>query len=135
MAYALVQSPAEAPASPQPAGEDTREDYQPYKISSAGKQQKLRLIERGQRRDSLRYCFVLRLRHTQPSLLSVIYADCVFTLVGRNLDELERLIDDERVAEIHVFNALYHRPPPPTAPIIEKIRIEPRREAGKRLLH
>jgi hypothetical protein len=133
MVYALLQPEADLP--PLPAGEDTREEYQPYKVSPTGKPQKLRLIERGQRRDSLRYCFVLRLRHTPPSLLSVIYADCVFTLVGQHLDELEKLLDDERVAEIHVFNPLYHRPPAEGTPLIEKIRLEPRREAGERLMH
>lgn len=109
--------------------------YQPYKLVTTGKGQKLKLIDRGHVCDSLSYCFVLRLRHTPPNLLSVIYADCAFTLVGQHLDEFEKLLDDERVAEIHVFNPLHHLPPSPGKPIIEKLRLDPRREAGERMLH
>jgi hypothetical protein len=132
MAYALLQQSAEALPS---LTEDAREPYQPYKLVTTGKGQKLKLIDRGLVCDTLRYCFVLRLRRTWPNLLSVIYADGAFTLVGQHLDELEKLLEDERIAEIHVFNPLYHRPPPAGTPLIEKIRLDPRREAGERHLH
>ncbi len=134
MSYALLQNhPSDSHVHP--TGEDTRVEYQPYKQRPSGNLLRLRLIDRGLSRDLLRYCFILRIRHTAPSLLSVIYADCVFTLVGQYLEELERLLDDERVSEIHVYNPLHHRPPPPGTPIIEKIRMEPRREAGERPMH
>jgi hypothetical protein len=132
MSYALLQP---SPQAPSPFPEDARQEYQPYKLILKGKEQKLKLIDRGRVCDSLRYCFVLRLRRTPPNLLSVIYADCVFTLIGQHLDEIEKLLDDERIGEIHVFNPLYHHPPPAGTPIIEKIRLDPRREAGERMLH
>jgi hypothetical protein len=47
---------------------------------------------------------VLRLHRTVPNLLSVIYADCAFTIVGWHLDALEKLLDRERVAAIHDFS-------------------------------
>ena len=134
MPYALREHVYAPPKLPY-ADEDSRVEYRPYKQRPSGNLLRLRLIDPGQSRDCLRYCFILRIRHTAPNLLSVIYADCVFTLIGQPLDELERLLDDERVSEIHVFNPRIHLPPPPGTPVIEKIRIESRREAGERLMH
>lgn len=104
--------------------------YRPYDRGHTAKQRlTLDLIDQDLHIDTLYYPYMLRVRFTPPSLLSLICFDGVFTLRGRHLDELRRLIRDHLVSEVHVFNARYHDAPPPQTPLIEKITLEPRRVA------
>ena len=114
--------------------EEPKIPYRPYTLARK-KADKLQLLSHGGVSDRLRYALVLRLRHSPPRLLSVIYADCVFTLVGDSLAELEDWLDKERVESVQVFDARYHLPPEPGTPVIEKMTIEPRGQGGERPLH
>lgn len=119
--------------------EDTDETprlYRPYDIGHAAKQRlTLDLIDLGLSIDTLYYPYMLRVRFTPPRLLSLVCFDCVFTITGRHLDELRRLIRDHLVSEVRVFNAHYHDAPPPHTPLIEKITIEPRRTHEQHSMH
>ena len=119
------------PAALLPEEETPDEDarlYRPYDICHTTKQKPaLDLIDRGRTIDTLYYPYMLRVRYTPPRLLSLVCFDCVFTITGRHLDELRRLLRDHLVSEVHVFHADHHDMPPPRTPCIEKITIEPRR--------
>jgi hypothetical protein len=119
--------------------EDTGEDprlYRPYdKSHTANQRLTLDLIDRELHIDTLYYPYMLRVRFTPPHLLSLICFDCVFTIRGKHLDELRRLVRDYLVSEVHVFNARYHDAPPPQTPVIEKITIEPRRAHDQQSTH
>jgi len=80
-------------------------------------------------------CLAAAAQLTPPHLLSLICFDCVFTIHGRHLDELRRLVRDYLVSEVHVFNARYHDAPPPHTPVIEKITLEPRRAHDQQSTH
>ena len=117
-------APPEAPKIP----------YQPYRLART-KADKLQLLGHGGTSDRLRYALVLRLRHSPPRLLSLIYADGVFTLTGSDLGDLEQQLDEERVECVQVYDARHHLPPEPGTPIIEKLTIEPRGQGSERTLH
>src|SRR5438270_1155384 len=86
--------------------------YRPYETSHTTKQTlALDLIDQGLTIDTLYYPYMLRVRYTPPRLLSLVCFDCVFTITGRHLDELRRLVRDHLVSEVHVFNARYHDAP------------------------
>lgn len=102
--------------------------HQAYLIGHTTKEcPALDLIDQGMTIDTLYYPYVLRVRYTPPRLLSLVYFDAVFTIAGRHLDELRRLIRDRLVSEVHVFNTQYFDPPLAHMPLIEKILLEPRR--------
>ena len=127
----MSRSSAFAHAAALLEAEDTGEDprlYRPYDRGHTAKQRlTLDLIDRDLHIDTLYYPYMLRVRFTPPHLLSLICFDGVFTIRGKQLDELRRLIRDHLVSEVHVFNARYHDAPPPHTPLIEKITLEPRR--------
>ena len=135
MPHALAHLPLPPVANPIPE-EEGRILYRPYDIGHAAKQRfTLDLIAQDGTTDTLYYPYMLRVRYTPPRLLSLICFDCVFTLTGRHLEELRKLVRDHLVSEVRVFNAHRHQAPPAHLPVIETITIEPRRPPEQHTMH
>lgn len=69
------------------------------------------------------YAHLIDWTFTSPNLLILNTSTRVFTLEGKNLDNIEQLFLEERVKELRVFNPKAHNAPSEEEPVIETLEI------------
>lgn len=69
------------------------------------------------------YAHLLDWTFQPPALLTLNTATRIFTIEGKNLETIERLLMEERVKELHEFNPKLNTKPDGEMAIIEKIEI------------
>ncbi len=69
------------------------------------------------------YSHLLDWIYKPPTLLTLNTATRIFTIEGKKLEEIERLLMDERIKALNTFNPKKHKRPEGEETIIEKLEI------------
>lgn len=69
------------------------------------------------------YAHLLDWMFQPPTLLTINTATRIFTIEGKNLETIERLLLDERIKELQEFNPNRHKRPEKEAPLIERLEV------------
>ena len=69
------------------------------------------------------YAHLIDWVYMPPTLLTVNTASRIFTIEGKNLEKIERLLMDERIKELHTFDEKKHQKPDDEMTIIEQLTI------------
>ena len=102
-----------------------KRSYEPFKPVDR-RQLRLRVCPVGQAWEWLPYAYLQRIvtEGDKGTRLALIWAFAVVVIEGRNLQELDLALAQERIDAIHAFDpARYDRPADHAAPFIDKIEI------------
>ena len=99
-------------------------DYQAVvEAKRGGRSLRFRIVDRAGVSYGCSYAHLLDWIFSPPALLTLNTTSRSFTLQGKNLGLIERLLMDDRVKELHCYNPEKHHPPEEGKPVIEKIEV------------
>lgn len=104
-------------AKPKPADAHTpdgasKRAYRAYGVDAPQKRPTLISIHYGgECKTLIQKSFLTRMEFTGHQHLAMIFSDCIITLEGRHLDQLELLFQDEKILSLHCFDAKIHDKP------------------------
>ena len=108
--------------SPQLVKADT--DYKAFEEMKRGNRSpRFKIVDANGVSYGCSYSHLLDWIYKPPTLLTLNTATRIYTIEGRNLDHIERLLMDERMKAIYAFNAEKHIQPENNKTIIEKLEI------------
>ena len=88
-----------------------------------GRSLRFRIVDKDGVSYGCSYAHLLDWIFNPPNLLTLNTSSRIFTLEGKNLQLIERLLMEERIKEIHEYNPKLHTSPENGAALIEKMEI------------
>ena len=121
-----------------PTEEEDQRHYRAWRHYKGSPEVRLQIRDVLGRCFTIPYAGVQLVQYLRPSKLSIFCNHCIIHITGENLDELDAVLQDEKVRYIQAFNAKHFDEPAAnegkvTEIIIEWIRkgMEPEEETGE----
>jgi len=86
------------------------EDYKAMEDSKSRRVSRFRIIDKDGKSYGCSYAHLISWVYEPSSLLTLTISDKIFTLEGKNLGKIEKLLVDEKVSVLREFNATWHKP-------------------------
>jgi len=87
------------------------EDYKAIEDSKSRRVSRFRIIDKDGKSYGCSYAHLISWIYQPSSLLTLTISDKIFTLEGKNLGKIEKLLVDEKVSVLREFNANRHKAP------------------------
>lgn len=101
------------------------EDYKAVEDSKSRRVSRFRIIDKNGKSYGCSYAHLISWIYEPSSLLILTISDKIFTISGKNLGKIEKLLVDEKVSVLKEFNASKHKAPTAkNETIIESISID-----------
>jgi len=100
-----------------------QKDYKAIEEYKRGKFSRFKIIDATGESYGCSYSHLVEWVYTPPSLISITLSTRIFTIEGQRISEIDRLLVEEKVKELHVFNETKHKKPPQGQTIIQKLTI------------
>lgn len=101
-----------------------KEAYQAVvEMKGANRTPRFRIIDEKGVSYGCSYAHLLDWIFTPPALLTLNTATRIFTFRGKHLEQVERLLVEERIKELHTFNINRHTAPQEDETVIEEVEV------------
>lgn len=103
----------EYPPLEKPAADSTPrliEDYKAVEDSKSRRVSRFRIIDKNGKSYGCSYAHLISWIYEPSSLLILTISDKIFTIEGKNLGKVEKLLVDEKVSVLREFNSNKHKP-------------------------
>ncbi len=99
------------------------EDYSAVEDTKRNRSTRFRIIDEEGKSYGCSYSYLISWVYEPSTLITLTISDKVFLIEGQNLGKIDRLLLDEKVKTLRVFNPLHHKPAAKGETLIERITV------------
>lgn len=98
-------------------------EYNAFEEFKSRKSPRFRIVDADGKSYGCSYAHLIDWVFDPPTLLIITTSSRIFTIKGKNLERIEKLLTEDKIKELHVFKENKYKQPDSNKPIIEKLEI------------
>lgn len=102
----------------------TQQNYKAIVEARKGRNPRFKIVDANGTVYGCSYSHLIEWQLEPSGLLTLNLSTRIFVLEGKKLDEIDRLLMDEKIKELHVFSSDRHKLINPKATLIQSMRVE-----------